>query len=118
MSQSGPSKKEFADLINHVLGRNVMNEKVMDRLLQEAKENYQRRGMDGIFDLVRQMTQAPFSNQEMKTMMDTILHSSSPGQALERLGGQDWIPEDKARRLQRHLEPDQGKKRERRKRTR
>ncbi|MDR6225251.1 hypothetical protein [Desmospora profundinema] len=116
MAESGPSKKEFADLINQVLGRNVMNEQVMDRLLQNARESYQRQGIDGIFDLVRQVTQAPFSNKEMKTMMDTILDSSSPGQALDRLGGQEWIPEGKARELKRHLEPDKKKKRDRRKR--
>ncbi|PTM59703.1 hypothetical protein [Desmospora activa] len=104
MSQSGPSKKDFADLINQVLGRNVMNEQVMDRLLQNARKNYQQQGMNGIFEMVRQMTQAPIDNKEMKAMMDTILGSSSPGDALDRLGGQNWLSEGKARQLKRHLE--------------
>lgn len=104
MSQSGPSKKDFADLINQVLGRNVMNEQVMDCLLQEARASYQKQGMDGIFELVRRITQAPVDNKEMKAMMDTILSSSSPGQALDRLSGQNWLSEGKARQLKRHLE--------------
>ncbi|QKG85122.1 hypothetical protein GXN76_12025 [Kroppenstedtia pulmonis] len=119
MPESHPSKKDFADLLNQLTGRHVHNEKSMDRLLHQAKKSYHHRGPEGLFDYVRQLTQVPLSNNDMKQMMDSIKGAGSPDQAFERLVDQKWLSDKQASALEHALELETKKgtkKKKRRKR--
>ncbi|SEM72219.1 hypothetical protein [Lihuaxuella thermophila] len=61
-----PSKKDFADLINQITGEPTMTEQKLDRILHGAKKSYQTNGMDGFFEYMRKIVQAPVSNEWMK----------------------------------------------------
>ncbi|MFC4076898.1 hypothetical protein [Salinithrix halophila] len=100
MSDSKLTKGQFADWINQTVGRNVVNEKLMDQLLQDAKESYNRQGLDGFFEYIRQLTQAPVSNEELKKLMDTVIDAGDPSRAVSRLADQGRIPKKRARQLE------------------
>lgn len=105
MTDSIPSKKDFADLINQVIGENVMNERKMDQLLQQAKENYRSHGVEGLFDYMRKVTGAPLSSDQMKQLMDSMISSRGPEEALDRLVNQQWLNEQQSKLLKQGILP-------------
>ncbi|OYD08895.1 hypothetical protein [Paludifilum halophilum] len=104
MADSIPSKKDFADCINQLVGQNVMNEKKMDRLLLEAKQSYRNRGLDGFFEYVRNMTQTSLSDGQMRQLMESIKDSTGPEQALSRMVNQVKLSEKQAQAIENAVE--------------
>lgn len=103
MTNTGPSKKDFADLINGLVGYRVVNDKMLDGILEDAKKNYHRQGLDGFFEYIRRLTGVPLGNQEMKELMDMVRSAGRPDQALNGLVGREWISEEQARRISQGL---------------
>lgn len=103
MTAAGPSKKDFADLINGLVGQNVLNGKMLDGILQKAKESYNRQGLDGFFEYIRQLTGAPLDNKELKELMDTVIGAGRPDQALTGLVNRDWLSKEQAGKISRGL---------------
>ncbi|SFS66964.1 hypothetical protein [Marininema halotolerans] len=97
MSGSELTKKHFADWINQTVGSNVANEKIMDQLLHDAKASYARQGLDGFFEYLRQLTQAPLSNTQLKQMMDTVMGAGNAPEAFRQLSGHTDMPEESVR---------------------
>lgn len=98
-----PSKKDFAQLINSVLGENVMTEQKLDRILREAKKANKERGAEGVFDYLRKITNAPVTNDEIKNIADMVKNSGGPQQALDQLKRQKIINDQQARKIDQTL---------------
>ncbi|MFD1396608.1 hypothetical protein ACFQ49_12685 [Kroppenstedtia eburnea] len=99
MTGTGPSKKDFAGLINSLVGYHVVNDKILDGILEDAKKSYHRQGLDGFFEYIRRLTGVPLGNKEMKELMDTVIGAGRPEQALTGLVDREWISEEQARRI-------------------
>ncbi|GGA38269.1 hypothetical protein GCM10007416_09060 [Kroppenstedtia guangzhouensis] len=97
MTATGPSKKDFADLINGLVGHRVVNDKILDGILEDAKESYHRQGLDGFFEYIRRLTGIPLGNKEMKELLDTIIGAGRPEKALTGLIDREWISKEQAR---------------------
>jgi len=108
MTGTGPSKKEFADLINQMMGRNVMNARLLEQILSDAKNSYYNRGLDGFLEYIRRLTQAPLSNEELKQMMKLVIDAGKPDRALTRLVEQQWFPQEQAEKMNRKLRNSSG----------
>ncbi|PTX58278.1 hypothetical protein C8P63_11725 [Melghirimyces profundicolus] len=104
MTATGPSKKDFADLVNQMVGQNVVNDKMMDDILKNAKNSYNRNGLDGFFEYIRRLTGAPLSNQELKQLMDLVVGAGRTDKALSSLVNQNWLPREQAERIDRRLD--------------
>lgn len=94
-----PSKKDFANLINSVLGQNVMTEKKLERILQEAKHANDTKGAEGLFNYLRELTNAPVSNDQVRSIADMVKKSGSAEQALETLKSNKVINERQAQQI-------------------
>ncbi|SMO62291.1 hypothetical protein [Melghirimyces algeriensis] len=109
MASSGPTKKDFADLINQMMGQNVVNSQLLDQVLKEAKKGYHQQGLEGFFEYIRNLTNIPLSNTELKQLMDIVIGAGTPDQALNHLVNQKWISKDKAETIERKI-GSQGKR--------
>lgn len=98
-----PSKKDFANLINSVMGQNVMNEQKLDRILQDAKKANATRGPEGLFDYLRELTNAPVNNDQIRDIADMVKKSGSPDKALKTLKSQKLINDHQAKQIDRTL---------------
>lgn len=85
-----PSKKDFADLINRFTGESIMTEEKIDQFLKGAKKSYTNKGMNGFFDYIRKVTQAPISNE----MMESILNQMRSPEGTQQLLKDYKIPLD------------------------
>lgn len=106
-----PSKKDFANLINSVLGQDVMTEQKLDRILQEAKKAHDTKGSDGLFDYLRRLTNAPVDNDQIRGIADVVKHSGGPERALESLKKQKLINERQAKQINSTLHKKRTKRR-------
>ncbi|WP_054950223.1 hypothetical protein [Numidum massiliense] len=111
-----PSKKDFANLINSVLGQDVMTEKKLDRILYDAKRAKETRGTEGLFNYLRQITNAPVSNEQIKSIADMVKNSGGPDKALEALKNQKIINETQASQIDKTLNKGSKVTKKRRKR--
>lgn len=94
-----PSKKDFANLINSVVGQDVMTEQKLDRILQEAKKVNDTKGSEGLFDYLRELTNAPVNNDQIRGIADIVKNSGGPDQALETLKSQKLINDRQANQI-------------------
>lgn len=94
-----PTKKDFANLINTVLGQDVMTEKKLERILQEAKKANAARGTEGLFDYLRELTNAPVTNEQIGDIAEMVKKSGNPEQALKKLKNQKLINEQQASKI-------------------
>jgi hypothetical protein len=67
-----PTKQDFADLINALTGQSTIDVKNLDRIMAEAKRSYEAKGMEGLFDVMRQVVQAPVSNDFMHQLVERM----------------------------------------------
>lgn len=94
-----PSKKDFANLINSVMGQDVMTEQKLDRILREAKRANDTKGSEGLFDYLRDLTNAPVNNDQIRNIADMVKHSGGPDQALDTLKKQKLLNERQASQI-------------------
>jgi len=94
-----PSKKDFANLINSVVGQDVMTEQKLDRILREAKKANDTKGSEGLFDYLRELTNAPVNNDQIRGIADIVKNSGGPDQALETLKSQKLINDRQANQI-------------------
>lgn len=109
-----PTKKDFANLINSVLGEDVMTEQKLDRILREAKQANDSQGSDGLFDYLRELTNAPVSNDQIRNIANMVKNSGGSDQALQSLKNQKLINDQQASQINQIF----NKKKRRRRRNR
>ena len=106
-----PSKKDFADLINSVVGQEIMTEQKLDRILRDAKKANETKGPEGLFDYLRQITNAPVSNDQIRGIAEMVKKSGGPEQALETLKKQKLLNEQQASKIDKSLNKKPRKRR-------
>jgi hypothetical protein len=67
-----PAKKEFVDLINQIVGKTVMNEEKLQQVLVDAKKAFRTDGCTGFFQYIRELVDAPVSDQWMSELMKQV----------------------------------------------
>lgn len=111
MTNQRPTKKDFADLINTVMGRQVMTEQQLDQFLHEAKRVKDNQGTDGLVEYIQKITNAPASKDQLKGLAEQIQKTGSAGSALDFLMKERLISESQAKKLNKALEQTAKKKR-------
>lgn len=77
-----PSKKEFVDLLNRLLGNNSMDEKKLDLILSQSKQVYDQQGTKGLFNYMQKLL--PYS-------VDEDIMTKIWGQMQNKRGVQTWM---------------------------
>lgn len=85
MTNMGPSVKELTQMINSVLGQNVLTEQQLNHILQGAKRAHQQGGMSAVLDYLMRVTQADVGKQELKQFADSV--RANPKMGMDILQG-------------------------------
>jgi len=105
-----PSKKDFVDLINTVMGKEVMNEDQLSRFLDEAKKVKDTQGTEGLLEYVQKVTNAPTSKDQLKNLANTIQSTESVGSALDFLKNEKLLSDTQAQHLSKAIQKTAKKK--------
>lgn len=95
MTGKGPSIKELTQMINSVMGQNVLTEKQLNHILQGAKKAGEREGMSGVLEYLMHVTQADVSKDELQQFADTV--RSNPQVGMDMLKGRKRSPRGRRR---------------------
>lgn len=85
MPNRGFSMKQLADMINGILGRNVLTEHQLHQIMEGAKRANQEGGMNAVLDYLIKVTQADVDKRELQKFADHI--QANPRLGLEILKG-------------------------------
>lgn len=85
MPTQGFSMKQLADMINGILGRNVLTEHQLQQIMEGAKRANQAGGMSAVLDYLIKVTQADVDKRELQKFADQI--QANPRLGLEILKG-------------------------------
>lgn len=110
MSQRKPTQKDFVDLINSVMGKNVMTEDQLMKFLHDAKHVKDNRGTEGLLEYVQRVTNAPASQSQLKKLADKIKETGNVGSALDYLKSEKLLSDQQARKLNQAIEQTKNKK--------
>lgn len=99
MTNQKPTKKDFVDLINTVMGREVMNEDQLTQFLNEAKKIKDTKGTEGFVEYVQRVTNAPASTDQLQRLAKQIQETGNVGSALEFLKNEKLLNDLQARKL-------------------
>ena len=111
MADQKPTKKDFVDLINTVMGHEVMNEDQLSRFLEEAKRAKDSKGTEGLLDYVQRVTNAPTSKDQLRRMADQIQKTGNVGSALDFLKDEKLLSDTQAKQLNKAIHKTSKKKR-------
>jgi hypothetical protein len=93
MAGKGPSVKEMTQLINSVMGQNVLTEQQLNQILQGAKKANERGGMPAVLDYLMKVTQADVEKEEISRFADIVQQNPQMGMDIlngkKKLRGQD-----------------------------
>lgn len=65
---SPPSKKEFVDLLNLLLGNGSMSEEKLELIMKQAKQVYDQQGPSGLFLYMQKLFRLPVDEKVMATL--------------------------------------------------
>lgn len=77
--------KQLADMINGILGRNVLTEHQLQQIMIGAQKANQQGGMNAVLDYLLKVTQADIDKRELKRFADQI--QANPQLGMEILKG-------------------------------
>lgn len=101
MADQKPTKKDFVDLINTVMGQKVMTEDQLTNFLDDAKKVNDSRGTEGLIEYIQGVTHAPGSKNQLKDLADVIQKSGDPNKAIDYLKKEKLLSEDQTRKINR-----------------
>lgn len=90
---TGPSFKDLTNMINSVMGQDVLTEKQMEQIMNGAKKANDRDGIDGVLNYLMKVTQADVDKGELKEFADQVQEDPSLG--LDILQGKSKIKRKK-----------------------
>lgn len=111
MTEKKPTKKDFVDLINSVMGKKVMTEDQLTLFLENAKYVKDTKGTEGFLEYVQNMTNAPASKDQLNRLANQIQETGSPISAMEFLKNEKLISEHQLRKLNKAIDETAHKKR-------
>ena len=110
MTNQKPTKKDFVDLINTVMGREVMNEDQLTQFLNEAKKIKDTRGTEGFVEYVQRVTNAPASTDQLQRLAKQIQETGDVCSALEFLKNEKLLNDLQAKKLNKAISQTAKKK--------
>jgi hypothetical protein len=96
MSNQGMSMKELSQMINSIMGHNVLSEQQLQRIMQGAKKAHDRGGMVAVIDYLMRVTQADIDPQEVLNFAEQV--KSNPNMGMDILTGKKNIHPKKRRK--------------------
>lgn len=72
MSNQGLSMKQLAEMINGIMGRNVLSERQLQQIMEGAKRANREGGMSAVLDYLLRVTQADVDKGDLKRFADQI----------------------------------------------
>ncbi|WP_140413536.1 hypothetical protein [Marininema halotolerans] len=89
----GPNHKEMTQLINTMMGQNVLTEKQLGQILEGARRANERGGMSSVLDYLMKVTQADVDKDELTEFADSV--RTNPQVGMDLLNGKRGIPKNK-----------------------
>ncbi|MCS1350101.1 hypothetical protein [Mechercharimyces sp. CAU 1602] len=75
----GPSMKDLADMINGVMGHQVLTEQQMAQIMGGAKEALDRGGMAAVIDYLMRVTQADVNKNDLMKFAESVASNPQIG---------------------------------------
>jgi hypothetical protein len=75
----GPSFKDLTNMINSVMGQDVLTEKQMEQIMNGAKKANERDGIEGVLGYLMKVTQADVDQSELKEFAHQVQEDPSLG---------------------------------------
>jgi len=113
VAEQKPTKKDFVDLINTVMGQEVMTEEQLSKFLHDAKQIHTSKGTEGLLQYIQKVTNAPTNQSQLKKLADQIQQTGNPGAALDFLKGEKLLTDQHVRKINHAIEKTKRKKRKR-----
>ncbi len=111
MAGQKPTKKDFVDLINTVMGQKIMTEDQLTNFLHNAKNVKDTKGTEGLLEYIQRVTNAPASKDQLKNLADEIKRTGNPGSAIDFLKGEKLLSDQQARKINDAMDQTKRKKR-------
>lgn len=111
MANQRPTPKDFVDLINTVMGQQIMTEDQLTRFLNEAKNVHDNRGTQGLLEYIQQVTNAPASQDQLENLANHIQQTGNPGSTIDFLMKEKLISESQVKKLKQAMDTPSKKKR-------
>lgn len=105
MTDKKATKKDFVNLINSVVGENIMTENQLSQFLSEAQKINSTKGTEGLLDYVKKTTNAPASDNQLKGLANNIKKTGNPGSAVDYLMKEHLISEQHASKINKAIKP-------------
>lgn len=77
--------KQLADMINGIIGRNVLTEQQLHQIMLGAQKANQEGGMSAVLDYLLKVTQADIDKRDLKRFADQI--QANPQMGMDILSG-------------------------------
>lgn len=113
VTEQRPTKKDFVDLINAVMGQKVMTEEQLTNFLNGAKQVRDKSGNEALLEYIQQATNAPVGKDQLRGLADEIKRTGDPVQALDYLQREKLLSESQRRKLNQSIDRTVKKKRKR-----
>ncbi|SFI97006.1 hypothetical protein [Thermoflavimicrobium dichotomicum] len=72
MPRQGPSIKDLTQMINSVMGHQVLTEQQLQKIMAGAKIAHQKGGMNAVLEYLMHVTQADVDKNELRSFADSI----------------------------------------------
>jgi len=105
-----PDKKDIVNLVNTAVGKEVITEETLNRIMQEAKANFDKRGTEGLFEYFQKITNAQADKEQLKGLTDVIKKTGNFNDALDYLKKQNILTSDNIKRINNALDKTKKKK--------
>jgi hypothetical protein len=89
MPENKPSIKELTQMINGVMGDEVLTEQQLEQILQGAKRANDRGGMGAVLDYLMKVTQTDVNKKELREFADNV--KSNPKMGMDILRGKKKV---------------------------
>ncbi|MFC7441443.1 hypothetical protein [Laceyella putida] len=89
MSGNSLSMKDLTELINNVMGQQVLSEQQLTQIMRGAKKAHEQGGMAAVLEYLMKVTQADVDMEELKQFADSI--RVNPNMGMDFLTGKKKI---------------------------
>jgi pantothenate synthetase len=90
MAGNAPSMKELTQMINSILGQQVLSEQQLKGILEGARRAGERGGMSAVLDYLLNVTQADVDKKELQQFADSV--RTNPQMGMDMLQGKRKRP--------------------------
>lgn len=79
-----PSMQGLAQMINSIIGHNVLTEQQLKRIMQGAQKAHHQGGMGAVIDYLMKVTQADVDKQELTQFAEQVQSNPDVGREILR----------------------------------